>query len=149
MKTYHAETSIHPSDAAIADLLADRLGTYEKKQIRDHIAGCDECLIKVVSAHESVAAFKKDDTLKRKGKDIMKKVNLYLALAIISFSLSFITPRYFVQLLVATMILGLKWVADSKSAKMLIMIYEAWRSGGEKEASRVIKSLEETHKHRF
>jgi hypothetical protein len=71
----------------------------------------------------------------------MKRLNIYLALAIISFILSFAVPRYFVQLLVATLLLGVKWVADSKSAKMLVMIYEAWKHGGEKEASRVLERI--------
>jgi hypothetical protein len=30
---------------------------------------------------------------------------------------------------------------DAKSTRMLIMIHEAWRKGGEKEASRILNTL--------
>ena len=74
----------------------------------------------------------------------MKRINLYLILAVIAFSLSFVTPRYFVQLLVATLVLGIKWVADSRSTKMLIAIYDAWKTGGLQGAGRVLEKLD-TH----
>jgi hypothetical protein len=73
--------------------------------------------------------------------DIVKRVNIYLALAVVSFIMSFIAPRYFIQLLAATLIFGMKWVIDSRSTRMLIMIHEAWKSGGGQEASRVIERL--------
>ena len=72
----------------------------------------------------------------------MKKINIYLILAIAAFTLSFITGRYFLQLLVATLLLGAKWITDSKTTKMLVMIHEAWKKGGEHEASEVIKRFD-------
>jgi hypothetical protein len=54
-----------------------------------------------------------------------------------------------VQFLTATLLLGIKWVADAKSTKMLVMIYEAWKNGGEKEASRILSSLEKGPKNRL
>jgi hypothetical protein len=131
----------HPKDTMLADYLDDRLPPIEKKKIEEHIASCDECLNKVVSAYESVRSFDKNAYLKRKGKS-MGKINIYLIAAIISFALSFITPRFFLQFLVATLLLGAKWVADSKSTKMLVMIHEAWKNGGEREASEVIKRFD-------
>lgn len=86
----------------------------------------------------------------KKGKaNIMKKINIYLVLAVMSFILSFVFPQYFLQFLTATLLLGIKWVADSKSTKMLVMIYEAWKKGGEKEASRILKSFDSNSKNRF
>lgn len=72
----------------------------------------------------------------------MKKINLYLVLACAAFLLSFITPRYFIQSLVATLILGIKWVVDSKTTRMLIMIQEAWKKGGERDVSRIMHTLD-------
>ena len=80
---------------------------------------------------------------------MMKKINPYLALAIVFFLFSFITPRFFIQSLVATLVFGIKWVADSRSAKMLVMIYDAWKNGGEKEASRILSSLGKDPKNRL
>jgi len=81
--------------------------------------------------------------------NIMKKLNIYLLLAVVSFVLSFAIRQYFVQFLVATLLLGVKWIADSKSAKMLVMIYEAWKKGGEKEASRILNVLDAESKNRL
>ena len=140
---------VHPTEVELSDLLAGALSDKEAERLQDHIASCETCLEIVISAHESVKEFKKG-ALMRKGKaGIMKKINIYLIFAILSFGLSFITPRFFIQLLVATLLLGIKWIVDSKSTKMLVMIYEAWKKGGEKEASRILKTLDSESKNRF
>jgi hypothetical protein len=72
----------------------------------------------------------------------MGRINLYLIFAVLSFALSFMVPRFFIQLLVATLLLGAKWIIDSKTTKMLVMIHEAWKNGGEREASEVIKRFD-------
>ena len=137
------ETKTHPAETELADYLSKTLSGEDKERVGSHIAGCNECLEKVVSAYESVKSFKN-----RKG-NFMKKINVYLVLAIISFVLSFAAPRFFLQFLTATLLLGIKWVVDSKSTKMLVMIYEAWKSGGEKEASRILEALDSKHKNRL
>lgn len=136
------DTKTHPGDVELADFLAGTLPAGKRQGLVDHIASCDECLAKIVSAHESVGA------KKRKAK-FMKNINLYLILAIISFALSFIFPRYFIQSLVATLLLGAKWIVDSKTTKMLVTIYEAWKTGGDKEASRIMEKIDFCGKKRF
>jgi len=142
------ESRVHLSETELAGFLDGSLQAKERRKHEEHLAGCEECLAKAASAYESVKAFRKGALIKRK-VTIMKRMNIYLLLAIISFIASFITPRYFLQLLVATLLLGTKWIVDSKSTKMLVMIYEAWKNGGEKEASRIIKTLEPQSKSRF
>ena len=133
----------HPTESELADYLSKASSDEARKRIEDHIACCNDCLDGAISAHESVKKF-------RKGKaGIMKKVNIYLILAIVSFILSFIYRDYFLQFLTATLLLGIKWIADAKSTKMLIMIYEAWKKGGDKEASRILSSLDKDPKSRF
>ena len=137
------ETRTHPTESELADYLSRASIGEERKKIEDHMACCNDCLENVVSAYESVRTFKK-------GKSgTMKKINIYLILAIISFALSFTIPQYFVQFLTATLLLGIKWIVDAKSTKMLIMIYEAWKNGGEKEASRILSSLDRKPKNRL
>ena len=158
-------TKVHPKDIELADYLDKSLSEKDRLRIEEHVAGCGECLERIVLAYESVedAGAKKSilrqklridaepaEASTKKGRlKFMKKINIYLILAIISFTLSFAIQRYFLQFLVATLLLGIKWVADSKSTKMLIMIYEAWQKGGEKEASRVIEALDLDKKRRF
>jgi hypothetical protein len=79
----------------------------------------------------------------------MKKINVYLILAIVSFILSFVFWDFFLQFLTATILLGIKWIADAKSTKMLVMIYEAWKKGGEKESSRILSILDKDPKNRL
>ncbi|MDP2913630.1 MAG: hypothetical protein Q8N91_06465 [Candidatus Omnitrophota bacterium] len=141
---------IHPADVELADFLTNSLSAKEAEGLTKHLASCNKCLEKTVSAYESVKLFQKGKSLAKKGKvNFMKKINIYLALAIISFVLSFMIPRHFLQLLVATLVLGIKWIADSKTTKMLIMIYEAWQRGGEKEASRILETLDSERTSRF
>ncbi|MCX5666359.1 MAG: zf-HC2 domain-containing protein [Candidatus Omnitrophica bacterium] len=135
--------STHPKETELADYLDNILSGEDKKRVEDHIACCNSCLESAVSAHESVSKFKK-------GKPgLMKKMNIYLLLAVISFMLSFVCREYFLQFLTATILLGAKWISDAKSTKMLVMIYEAWKKGGEKEASRILSSLDKDPKNRL
>ncbi|MBP7055833.1 MAG: zf-HC2 domain-containing protein [Candidatus Omnitrophica bacterium] len=140
-------TTIHPLESELADFLSGASSASERSRLESHIASCEDCLAKVISAHETV---KSCDTDRVRDKErVTKKMNIYLAFAVISFITSFAVPRYFIQFLVATLLLGFKWITDSKSTKMLVMIYEAWKSGGEKEASRIIQNLDQKNKIRF
>jgi hypothetical protein len=129
----------HPQDEDLASLLAGSLAGRRKKTAETHLASCDECLGKTVIAYESVAEFRGKPPHRKDG--FMRRFNIYLVLAVTAFALSFIMPQYFLQMLVATLLLGLKWVVDSKTTKMLIMIHEAWKSGGGKEAGRIMDTL--------
>ena len=79
----------------------------------------------------------------------MKRLNWYFLAMAITFTLSFVLPRYFLQLLVATIIFGAKWIIDARNARILVMIYEAWRKGGEKGASRILEGLKIDPKNRL
>ena len=143
------KTGFHPSETELSDYLSGILSGDDKKKVEDHIACCRECLTSMVSAYESVKESGKTGTGKKRKGQTMKKFNIYFILAIVSFILSFIIQKYFIQFLTATLLLGIKWVADAKSTKMLVMIYEAWKNGGEKEASRILKTLDQTPKNRL
>lgn len=136
----HVKT--HPTDIRLADFLDDALSPDERHKVEEHIASCGECLKKIVSAHESVELFNKNSGTKNRKVNFMKKINWYLVLAIVSFVLSFVFARYFIQLLVATLLLGTKWIVDAKTTKMLVTIYEAWKTGGGKEASRILEKMD-------
>jgi hypothetical protein len=139
----------HPAEADIADYLSRALPAAAMERLEGHLAGCDECLAAMVSAYEAAGKRGNKNSLIKKLRAIMKKFNIYLILAILSFALSFFMPRHFIQLLVATLLLGIKWIVDAKSTKMLVMIYEAWKHGGEKEASRVLERVGQKDKLRF
>lgn len=133
----------HPTEVELADYLGRTLSGTDRARLEEHIACCDECLEKTVSAYESVDKFKKEK------EGIMKKINVYLVLAVASFVMSFVFQQYFLQFLTATLLLGIKWVVDSKTTKMLIMIYDAWKRGGSENASRVLSSLDKDPRNRL
>lgn len=71
------------------------------------------------------------------------KKNRWLIASITAFTLSFAFPPVFLQFLLAAGILGGKWIFDSENARTLIMIYNAWKKGGEKEAGEMIEALKD------
>jgi hypothetical protein len=111
------------------------LPTQERGKIERHLAECYRCLDILVSIHDGTKKIAKTRRV------ILKKEHMFLAVAIIAFTLSFIFSRYFLQFLTATIVFGIKWIVDSKSTKTLIMINEAWKRGGEVEAMRVLKDI--------
>lgn len=149
MAAIKTEIGTHPTELEIADFLSNSLSGKEKERTEEHLAVCGECLEKVAAAYESVRTFKEAAPLKKGKAHFMKAMNIYLVLALLSFILSFAVPRHFIQFLVATLLFGIKWIVDSKSTKMLIMIYEAWKKGGEKEASRILERFDSESKDRL
>lgn len=143
------DTKTHPGFENMAGFLSKSLPGNEMRRIESHISSCEACLEEAVSAYDAVREFNSNVRRKKERTGIMKKVNLYLFLAAAAFCLSFMAKRYFIQLLVAAVIFGMKWVADSKSARMLVMIYEAWKTGGEREASRILQNLDTFDKKRL
>ena len=133
-------TSICLSEVELNDYLGGVFSEAKKKETETHLSQCNACLEKFVFAYETVEEF---NETKSKGAKPMKsawKRNIWLVGAIIAFALSFFVPRYFIQLSVATLLLGAKWIFESVNARILIMIYEAWQKGGSEEASKILKS---------
>ena len=128
-------------EVELNDYLSGVLPEKRKTEIETHLAGCDGCLEKIVFAYEAVRDFNETTS---KGVNKMKpswKKNLWLFGAVVAFTLSFLVPRYFVQLLVATILMGVKWIFDTVNARILIMIYDAWKKGGANEASKILRTL--------
>ena len=127
------------SEVEFNDYLSGVLSPERKAEIENHLEDCGACLEKLVFAYQVVKEF--DETKGAKPMKSMWSKNLWLIGAIIAFTLSFFVPRYFIQLLVATILLGAKWIFESVNARILIMIYDAWKKGGEQEASKILKTL--------
>ncbi|GEM_PF-861583 len=149
MNISNLKTTAHPDEKVLADFLADCLTEKSRLEVEEHLGSCDSCLEKVASAHDVVSRFNKKVPHKQGKGSVMKKLNIYLTLALVTFVFSFITPRFFIQLLVATLLLGIKWIVDSKSTKMLVMIHEAWKKDGAKGASEMLETLDAKPKNRI
>jgi len=135
------KTSLCLPALELNDYLSGVLSPEKKTEIENHLKDCNACLEKLVFAYQTVKEF---NETKKEGVNFMKsawKKNAWLFGAIIAFTLSFFVPRYFVQLLVATILMGVKWIFDTVTARILIMISDAWKKGGEKEATKIHKTL--------
>ncbi len=130
-----------PDEAALSAYLNGTLSEPETEVIEKHIAACHLCLENLRTAYLGDKLYKEmnlpDSTkeLINKAKGIAKlnsknkrlKKNLWLFATALAFTMSFIFPRYFVQFLVAALILGLKWVFESENARTLIMVLSSLR----------------------
>lgn len=74
---------------------------------------------------------------------IWLKKGSWLVGALLTFALSFVFPRYFLQFLILTAILGGKWIFDTASTRTLIMIYDAWRRRDREEQDKIAEKLKE------
>jgi len=129
------------SAADLNDYLSGALSAEKKAEVEKHLDDCSACLEKMVFAYETVKEFNGSGKKEVRNMKTTAKRNLWLLGAIIAFALSFFVQRYFAQFLIATVLLGAKWIFESANARILIMIYDAWKKGGEEEASKILGSF--------
>ena len=142
-----------PSELVLSDYLENRLGEQQQKQLLEHVADCPNCLALLELAQQSQQAQIKDQPSramikraqnalpeKQKQKNSSRKWSF---LAALTFILSFIATRYFLQFLTLAVIFSIKWIFDSGSTRTLIMIYEAWRKKDKGSAHRIIKDFQD------
>lgn len=138
-----------PDENVLLDYMGHRLDSQECRIIENHIAGCSFCLSQLSLACQAQMVSKQGylpylpQELVNKVRELLKtdknrsgrkmirnkkiKKNLFLAGASIFFILSFLIPRYFLQFLVGTLILGIRWTFESESGRTLIMVLDSWR----------------------
>lgn len=129
------------SEAKLNDYLNNTLQGTEKKEVEEHLKDCSTCLDKLVFAYKTAIEFNNPGQKGVKNMKSLWKKNLWLIGSIIAFILSFIMPRYFIQALVASILMAIKWIFDSVNARILITIYDAWSKGDEKETSKILQGL--------
>lgn len=128
-----------PSELELAGYLSRSLSKKRAHEVESHIAECPACLEDLILASKvSNQRPKTNSSGSGRFKGWLKK-NVWLILAIMSFALSFVYSHYFVQFLVATLVLAGKWIFETVNARILIMIHDAWKKGGEKEVAKVLK----------
>lgn len=154
-----------PDELVLLDYLHQKLEARERCIIEDHLAQCGFCLSQLSMAFQteglgelkdfslppsdfierSKAIIKSDKSIidVKMAKQRRIRKNLFLAGTLVSFILSFLIHKYFMQFLVATLILGLRWALESDSARTLIMVVDSWRKHShddDEEISRRLKS---------
>lgn len=143
-----------PDEATLIAYISGKLIRAQASAVEEHIADCHLCLENIRAGYMGDKLYRENrltdtsDKSRRKAKGIAKmksnrviQRNLWLAATIAAFSLSFAAPKYFVQFLVAALILGLKWVSESESVRTLIVSMDAKRSQTRDKDARMSKKI--------
>jgi hypothetical protein len=131
---------ICPPEEILSEYLAGVLRQEERPELEKHLAGCARCRRLLAEAYEIVNApdFRQ---IKENIMTIIKNNHWFIGAAI-SFVLSFLFPEYFLQFLSASLLMGAKWIIDSKTTKMLIMVHEAWKRGDKETTDKVFSRFD-------
>ncbi|MFH1877490.1 MAG: zf-HC2 domain-containing protein [Candidatus Omnitrophota bacterium] len=131
---------ICPSEETMSRYLSGTMLPEDRALFEKHLVSCAECRKLIIEAYEIV---KSPDPAEIKNRVLVwARQNAWLLAAIFSLSASFIIQKYFFQFLTASFILGVKWIIDSKAARILIMIREASKH----DPSEAVKSSRTTSK---
>ncbi len=140
-----------PSELELCDYLQNRLTQEKKHLLSEHIANCPRCLSLLKLAQESREGKIEDrptpemiiraqNIVRRRPQRTIFNYKWQIC-AGLSFTLSFVFTRYFLQFLILAVIFSLKWIFDTGSTRTLVMIYEAWRRKDKGSAQRIIQGF--------
>jgi hypothetical protein len=122
--------------ARLAAIAEAKTGVWKKEKIKKSILLrakdiADQARPGILKGREKFRESLKPETEKSGLKQgIMKHCWLLISLTFLG--ISFFVPRYFIQLIVLTIIFGLKWVFDQATTRQIIMIYEQWKERKDK-----------------
>ena len=149
------------SDELLMDYFQHKLDEEGCRKVESHIAGCGFCLGQLNLVFESAKANKDNnirvpDNLIERAKDLVKtgrssksrkiRKNLFLGGAVISFVLSFFITKFFMQFLVVTLILGMRWAFESEGGRTLVMVLDSWRRHSHDDDDEISQRLRDRFK---
>lgn len=112
-----------PSEEILGEFVAGCLPKEERPEVEEHLIECKKCRELVFEAHQAIS---KPDLFEFKVKALGAiKKDFWLVVGVLFFVISFIFSGYFFQFLLASLIAAVKWIADTRSSKTVIMIHEA------------------------
>ena len=118
-----------PSEEMLGEFVSGCLPVVERTDMEKHLCECEKCRTLVAEAHQAIGLPDVVE-MRRKATDVMKK-KIWLVAAVTFLLTSFLVPGYFFQFLLASLISGVKWIADSRNAKTIVMIQEDRQSSKE------------------
>ena len=115
-----------PSEENLSEYLSGTLSDTDRIFLEQHLANCQACRTLIAEAH-SIARKSAGNKI-QKLFHALKPGALWLTACIFSLALSFVFSKYFIQFLTAALLLGIKWIIDSKTTKTLITIHKTLKS---------------------
>ncbi|MFH1412174.1 MAG: hypothetical protein ABIG55_05955 [Candidatus Omnitrophota bacterium] len=121
------------TEQELSEYMCGCLRLDKRTRVEDHLAGCDICRRLLADAY--IITNKKDIGHLIRCFISGPKGRLFFTLSFISLLGSFAFPRYFLQFLFISLISAVKWLLDSRTTKMMIMISDAWKNSGHNDHS--------------
>ncbi len=119
---------ICPDEITLSEYYCGKLRGEERLELERHLASCGICRGLLSETNEILRAHRRGGAYLRLWERIRK--NLWLFGAVAFLGASFLVPKHFLQFLAIGFLMGVKWIIDSKTTKMLITVYEALRRPG-------------------
>ena len=131
-----------PNETRLGEYLEGRLSQKQEQLIAEHIRSCYWCIEQLDQAQRArpklgVGGRKMSLIGKKTALISWIKKNKWLLGAAIAFILSFAFPGYFLQFLILTLLMGMKWVFATGGTKTVVMIYDALRRKNKGEKNRI------------
>ena len=118
----------------------------ERERVEKHLLLCYDCLQTIAEVSKAKTMFEKGKLKswslpKEKKLSPRRKRRGWLVATFIAFACSFFFHRYFIQFSVATLLLGIKWIVETRTTKTLIAIQEAYKRGDRQTAADLLEKL--------
>ena len=130
---------ICPQEELLSEYLSGTLTEEESAKLQNHLLVCSQCRELVSEAYE---------LLNKPGFFTIKdtifpwfRKNKWLTGCAITLIFSFLLPKYFLQFLTASLLMGGKWIIDAKTTKTLIMIHEAWKHDDKDKVNKILSQF--------
>jgi len=132
------KTESCPGEAELIRYLEGALPKSEEQSIAGHVKDCYWCIEQLDQAQR--LQLRPDEKHRYPLINWLKK-NKWLIGAGIAFTFSFIFSGYFLQFLILTLLMGIKWIFTTNGAKTVIMIYNAWKKKGKEDTPTGFKNI--------
>jgi len=135
---------ICPSEKILAEYITGLLAPGDAANAEEHLAACPGCRRLIAETHDIT----KRSIMKRSKNMTLRWFagNRWVIASSVMFLFSFIFSRYFLQFLAAALVMGAKWIIDSRTTKMLVMIHEAWKRGDRNGTDRIFRDFQTTER---
>lgn len=128
-----------PTEELLSEYLAGTVSGEERELVEKHLASCDKCRMLLAEAHAVLETPDLHEIFFNLKKWLRK--NTWLVIATSSLTASFFFREHFLQLLTVSILSGVKWIIDSKTTKMLITVYEAWKKSSSDKGDNIFSDI--------
>ena len=135
---------ICPNETILSEYLAGCIPEKERDAVEAHLAACAGCRTLIAEAYE-VAEGSVFYRLRARAIVFFKAYKWLLG-AFAALTLSFLYRKYFLQFLFVFAVMGFKWIAESKTARVLVLVKEAWKKNDRVTVEKILSRFDHEKK---